>query len=445
MPVIKDRRSSLRVEVEGRALIHTNRDEFAARCVDLGLDGIAIRSTRSARPGERVTVEAWIAGQLFRIEAKLIRRQRTRGEYLLGLAFVDLDFDTQRRIEHTLFERLAGSPQGEFMRAFVAHAERVPPPVVREAVVEHTVVAGVLPVPVISGHTQIIALDQLPTADRTVIAPPPPRIDVVRAEMPALPPEPDPGVPDDAWLDDEMDTAQFRLLEAAQAKEREAAEREATEVALELEPELEPLAPPPEHTVVVTGFATSPDEGTAVTTDVLEPSLRERTLVTSDAPEPSPRERTLVTSDAPEPSPRERTLVTSDAPEPSSRKRTLVTSDGPEPSPRERTLVTSDSLERPPAERLPEATAERTLPFLRDLFPDPTPRNPASQLAAPERTAIVSARLAADSAVRPTLRALLDAAALLRGHAPGKRGPRVVVAVPHRTYRRVASTPWNDQ
>jgi hypothetical protein len=416
MPVVKDRRSSLRVEVEGRARIHTNRDEFAARCVDLGLDGIAVRSTRAARPGELVTLELQIDGQWLRSEAKLVRRQRTRGEYLLGLSFVDLDLDTRRRIEHMLFERLAGSPQGEFMRAFVAHADRVPPPAVREAAVEHTVVAGVVQVPVISGHTQVIVLDPLPTVDRTVIAPAPLRSDDVHVATPRTPlasplvvpselDQPAPGVPDGAWLDDEMDTEQFRLLEAAQA--REAAEREANEAAtLDFEPELarvEPQAPVPENTVVVSGFAV-PRERTAITTDVIEPShLRERTLVTSDAP--------------------------------------VL---------RERTLVTSDFLERPPAERtipvLPaEVLAERTLPFLRDLLPGHAHR-PTSLLGASERTAIVAPPPAADSAPRPTVRALLDAVALLRGPDPTqarKRGPRVVVAIPHRTHRRVASMPWN--
>jgi hypothetical protein len=391
MPVVKDRRSSLRVEVEGQARIHTNRDAFVARCVDLGLDGIAVRSTRAARPGELVTLELQIDGQRLRIEARLARRQRTRGEYLLGLAFVELDLDTQRRVEHTIFERLAGSPQGEFMRAFVAHADRVPPPVVRGSAVEHTVVAGTLMVPVISGHTQVIALDQLPTVDRTVIAPPPPRTDIVRAEAPAPPPGA-PGAPDDAWLDDEMHTAQFRLLEAAQAGELEVAEREASEVELELEPELlEPEAPPAEHTVVVTSFSTPPGESLALT-------------------ESLPRERTLVTSDSLERRPAEQTVPLR------------------------------------PAERVSEVPAERTLPFLRDL-PDPAPHNPTdSLLASTERTAIVTAQPAADSALRPTVRALLDAAALLRGPdpaRPGRRGPRVVVSIPHGTHRRIASTPWN--
>ena len=421
MPVVKDRRSSLRVEVEGQARIHTNRDAFVARCVDLGLDGIAVRSTRAARPGELVTLELQIGGQWLRIEARLVRRQRTRGEYLLGLAFVELDLDTQRRVEHTIFERLAGSPQGEFMRAFVAHADRVPPPVVRGSAVEHTVVAGTLMVPVISGHTQVIALDQLPTVDRTVIAPPPPRTDIVRTGAPAPLPAA-PGVPDDAWLDDEMHTAQFRLLEAAQAGELEAVEREVNEVELELEPELlEPEAPPAEHTVVVTSFATPPGESLAPT-------------------EPLPRERTLVTSDAPTPFPRERTLVTSDSPDPPLRERTLVTSDSLERRPAEQTVPLR------PAERVSEVPAERTLPFLRDL-PDPAPHNPTdSLLAAAERTEIVTAQPTADSALRPTVRALLDAAALLRGPDPARpvrRGPRVVVSIPHGTHRRIASTPWN--
>jgi hypothetical protein len=450
MPVVKDRRSSLRVEVEGRARIHTNRDEFDARCVDLGLDGIAVRSTRAARPGELVTVEAQIAGQRLRIEAKLVRRQRARGEYLLGLSFVDLDLDTQRRIEHMLFERLAGAPQAEFMRAFAAHADRVPPPAVHGGAIEHTVVAGVLQVPVISGHTQIVALDQLPTVDRTVIAPPPARTDVVYAEVPRMPQAPEllgppeepntapdeetPGVPDDAWLDDEMDTAQFRLLEAAQAREQAA--REANEAALE------PEAPAAENTVVVTGFATPPQERTSVT----------------DAPEPQPREHTLVTTDAPEPASRERTLVTTDAPDSPLRERTLVTTDAPDSPPRERTLITTNAAERPLAERtipllagepMPDVPGERTIPFLRDLLPDPAFRNlPALHLAPPERTAIVSARPAAALALRPTFRALLEAAALLRGPDPaqrGRRGPRVIVSIPHRTLRRVASTPWNQQ
>lgn len=413
MPV-KDRRSSVRVEIEGRARIFTHRDEFAGRCLDLGLDGIALRSTRAARPGELVTLEAVIDGQPLRVDAKLVRRQRAAGEYVLGLSFVDLDLDTQRRIEHLLFERLAGSPQAELMRAFVAHSDRVPPPATREGAVEHTVVASVQPVPVISGHTQVVSLSQLAMADHTMIAPLPERGETVVAalagvlEVPEEPdvPEVDPGVPDDTWLDDEMDTAQFRLLEAAQARER--AEREAEELELA---QLQPDDPVPEHTVVVGGFAIQP---------LVEPTQRERTLVTTDAPERPFVERTApLLSGELFPPPR-----TVGAPE----------------------AVAPTATLRVPLE--PEALGDRTVPFLRELLLGVRRLEPSPERHAPEHTAIVRPHPAdADAMLRPSLRALLEARALLRPVPPasGKRGPRVIVAIPHSKHRRVEATPWNQQ
>lgn len=469
MSVVKDRRSSLRVEVEGLARIHTEHGEVQGRCIDLGLGGIAIRSTRAPRPGEQVTVEAHIDGQPLRTEATLVRRHRVEGEYLLGLAFVDVDLDTQRRLEHLLFERLATAPQAGFMRAFVAHADRVPP-TTHHTRADRTVVAGVLEVPVISGHTQVIAVSRLPTVDRTVIAPAPQRSDAPRASGPTARAS-EPGAPDDAWLDDETDTAQFRLLEAAQAREAAQLELEDEDLAL-LEPQPPAAAEP---TVIVGGFATPPPrERTLVTGEAYEPSPRERTLVTADGPEPSPRERTLLTAEGPEPRARERTLVIGETTEPFPRARILVTGDTSERPPHERTLVTGNDSERPQRERtliagdaserplrertlvergaperpfadhtipllteaLPELPAERTIPFLRDLL-DPPPPGP------PRGPAVHAASISPSvlDASRPTLQALLDASALLRP-PQRKRGPRVIVSIPHRTIRRVAPTPW---
>jgi hypothetical protein len=466
MSVVKDRRSSLRIEVEGVARIHTDRGEFEGRCVDLGLGGIAIRSTRAPRSGEQVSVEAHVDGQHLRAEATLVRRHRVAGEYLLGLAFVDVDFDTQRRLEHLVFERLATAPQAGFMRAFVAHADRVPPPV-RHAASDRTVVSGILEVPVISGHTQVIALSRLTPADRTVIAPAPQRPEPLRADdRPAYAGEP--GTPDDAWLDDEMDTAQFRLLEAAQAKDATLLELEDEDLALLEPPEPasdpasdhtvvvggfstpEPSNPASDHTVVVGGFATPPPrELTLVTGEAFEQWPRERTLVTGETPEQWPRERTLVTDEGPERRARERTVVIGETTEPLPRERTLVTGEATPRTLGERTLVESGAPERPFAdhtiplitEPLPELPAERTIPFLRELFesmPPAPPREPG------ERTATISPPPVVDAS-RPTVQALLDATALLgRSGRRGKRGPRVIVSIPHRTFRRVASTPWKS-
>lgn len=424
---VKDRRSSLRVEVEGRARILTDRDEFAGRCLDLGLDGIALRSTRAARPGELVTLEAVVDGQQLRIDAKLVRRQRAGGEYLLGFSFVELDLDTQRRIEHLVFERLAGSPRADFMRAFVAHADRVPPPATRDGAGERTVVAGVLPVPVISGHTQVVAVAQLPMVDRTVIAPLPLRGETVVAEVPEVDPgvpEVDPGVPDDTWLEDEMDTAQFRLLEAAQARER--AEREAEGADVE-EPD-SPDEPAPENTVVVGGFAVPP--------------LVDHTEMVIEGEQP-PHQRTLVTTDAPE-----RPLVERTAP--------LLSGDllaPPRPHGVPEPVAPTHGFTQPVAVE-PDALADRTVPFLRDLLlgvrrlESSTLDRHAPGPMAPEHTMMVAPPPAeADAVLRPSLRAMLDAKALLRPDASsaGKRGPRVIVAIPHSQHRRVASAPWNQR
>lgn len=453
MPV-KDRRSSLRVELEGRARIRTDRDLFEGRCVDLGLHGIAIQSTRAVRPGEAVTLEALVDGQHLRMEATLVRRQRHRGDYVLGFEFVELDLDTQRRIEHLLFERVDGSPQAELMRAFVAHADRVPPPAARDDAGDRTVVAGTL-VPVISGDTQIVQVGMLPRVDHTVIAPPPSRGEtviapietVVEARPVASPPAEAPaetaGVPDDAWLEDEMDTAQFRLLEAAQA--REAAEQEAEQELARLDPD----EPVPENTVVVGGFSLPMLARPLVERTLVERTLVERTLV----------ERTVVTSDAPERTPVERTMVTSDPVERPLAERTATFAAGmPTPTPRTATTALSvidpDEHVTAPTEPFrtmgpeprPEPLAERTLPFLRDflvgLRSEPAVGGPRGEPE--ERTTITAGGLPVALALGPAARSLLDATALLRRPAPASRsGPRVIVAVPHHTYRRVAPTPWN--
>lgn len=453
---IKDRRSSVRVEIEGRARIFTHRDEFAGRCLDLGLDGIALRSTRAARPGELVTLEAVIDGQPLRVDAKLVRRQRAAGEYVLGLSFEDLDLDTQRRIEHLMFERLAGSPRAEFMRAFVAHADRVPPPVTREGAVEHTVLASMSQVPVISGHTQVVSMSQLALADRTMIAPLPERGETVVAELagvlevlevseePEEVPEDDPGVPDDTWLDDEMDTAQFRLLEAAQARER--AEREAEDLELA---QLQPDDPVPEHTVVVGGFAVQPlVEPTPLVREEERPP-NERTLVMGDATEPAPRQRTSIIADAPEPTERQRTLITTDAPERPLVERTAPLISGALfPPPRTvgapETVAPTSTL-RVPLE--PDAQGDRTVPFLRDLLLGVRRLDPSTpERHAPEHTALVRRDPTdADAVLRPSLRALLEAKALLRPDPPASSRPRVIVAIPHSKHRRVASAPWNQR
>jgi hypothetical protein len=452
MPVVKDRRSSLRVAIEGKVLVHTEREQFEGRCIDLGLDGIAIQSTRSTRSRKLVTLEAFIHGQHLRLDAVLARRQRLGGDYLMGLAFVDLDLDTRRRIEHIVFERLASTPQAGFMRAFVAHAERVPPPpAAREGAIEHTVVAGVMQVPVISGHTQIVDLAKLSMVDRTVIAPAPTRGDTVRADAAPLPeytPAPimAPVQFDDSWFDDEMDTAQFRLLEAQRAQEQ--ASKESSE---------------PEHTQVTD----EADEG---------PPASEHTQVTGDTDERPPTERTIVADPLRRAS--ERTQVTGDVDErPPASERTQVTGDVDErPPASERTQVTGDVDDRPLAERTavlapaplripswsvgaPEPvavvhTARATVVFELGSHPvaqwpvmaDPPSPPPLLRGEPAERTTTgtTEVRIPPALALRPTLRALLEAAALLRRPDPApRRGPRVIVAIPHRSYRRVAAEPWN--
>jgi PilZ domain len=383
MPVVKDRRSSLRVLIEGKALVQTERDQFEGWCVDLGLDGIAIRSTRAARSRERVTLELLVHGQWLGLPAVLARRQRIGGEYLMGLRLVALDLDMRRHIEHLVFERLEGSPQAAFMRAFVAHAERVPP--LGEGhggPIEHTVVAAAHPVPVISGHTQIVSIAHLSSGDRTVIAPPPPRSDTLPsgAEPAHMPPAVmAPVVSTDAWFEDEMDTAKLRLLEA----------------------ELGPAD------------ATDEPEPTVVTGDADERLVERTTLLFGDAA-PAPIERTEVFFGDAAPSPTERTAVFSDA--------------TPLPVPLLHTATLALGFAIDP-DLPPFGDGERTVPLLRGSLPPPPTTTPRSH-AAP--------------ALRPTLRAVQDATNLLRGPDPTRRrGPRVIVSLPDRTHRRSAPEPWN--
>ncbi len=432
MPIVKDRRRSLRVEIEGTARIRTDRDAFEGRCIDLGLHGLALRSSRAVRPGDRVSLEVLLHGQHLRLEAVLVRRQRHAGDYLLGLAFVDLDLDAQRRLEHAVFERLDGTPHAELMRAFVAHADRVPPTAARDDAGDRTMVSGEVLVPVISGHTQVVSLDDVLVLDRTVIAPPPPRRDTVLAPVLGARAHASSGIPEEVAPEDDLDTAQFRLREAAQAEQaRGTPER------------LAPDAPVPEDTVMV-GALSLPlpiDRTEAIPLDD-DPPSGERTLVTFDA---LPRTRTLVASDAPEPPPRERTLVTSDAPEPPPRERTLVERTLPllgergTPEAVARTRTTTLALAHeaaPPSSAEPPSVTvvERTLPFAsasRKASGHPVPTGDAtvpSQGTAPRRA---------------SAQALLDAAALLRSHeASVRRGPRVIVAIPHRTQRRARAWPW---
>lgn len=451
MPVVKDRRRSLRVELEGPARILTDRDEFDGQCVDLGLDGLAIRSTRAARPGELVTLEALLDGQSLRMDAKLARRQRLGGDYILGFAFVDLELDVQRRIEHLVFERVAGSPQGEFMRAFVAHADRVPPPVSRDDGGERTVVVGTLPVPVISGYTEVIPLEPSSMGDRTVVATPPPRSEA--RPIDASTPAEDAAVPE-AWPDDEPDTARFRLLESGPEDDAPAHEDDAWAMALDPDESFPRRTPMPsdvapqsssEHTVVVGPPVAPPPRITLVATDVEPPPPSERTVVVGPPVEPMPSERTVVASHPSEPPPSERTVVVGRPIEPPS-EHTVVVGHASEHPLVERTAPLLPPSLAPPAGHV-DGTAERTLPFLHDLLPEPRP-GLGFGLGRPrelvEHTTVSAPRPLPALALLPSMRALLDAAALLRRPEPApRRGPRVIVAIPHRTYRRAAAMPWN--
>src|SRR5690606_21947387 len=233
MRVVRDRRSSLRVAVDGEAVVYTTRDVIEGRCVDLGRDGVAIRSTRAARNKEPATLDLRLEGQRVRLEAVLARRQRIHGDYLMGFAFVQLDPEARACIDRVIAERLAGSPEGEQLLALAALAAARPAaPMQRESAertAERTVVAAAgLIVPVISGHTQVVAMDRLPTApqgDRTVVAPPPSRTDPVRMPSEPVRSPPPTFAPvsfDDSWFEDEMDTAEYDLPEATDEPDAEA-------------------------------------------------------------------------------------------------------------------------------------------------------------------------------------------------------------------------------
>lgn len=409
MGVVRDRRSSLRVVIDGEAVVYTERDVIEGRCLDLGRGGLAVRSTRAARAKTPVTLELYVDGQRLRIEAVIARRQRHLGDYVMGLRFAVLDPDTSARIDRMIVERLAGTPHAELLLALAAHAAAAAAPPITEPLpaADRTVVASGYIVPVITGLTQVIPIDRIATVDRTVVAAPPPRIDDADPRTEPLPRVPAPPLTfDESWFDDEVDELdQLDGLDDPfdepiddiaepgvpggpldEMDEMDTAELRLREAGAHAEPEPEPTATP-DRTVVA-------PEPTVVTTASELPAARpERTWTwvlpnhaVDGAPEPVAPKHTA-------------TMV---LPSPDAEPERTATSTIPLPPP---PLVGHDRSQRP---------AEATLPFLATL--------------------------------RPSQRALLSAVALLRtatDETRVPRGPRVIVSIPHQRYRRRSGSPWN--
>lgn len=424
MGVVRDRRSSLRVVIDGEAVVYTERDVIEGRCLDLGRGGLAVRSTRAARAKTPVTLELYVDGQRLRIEAVIARRQRHLGDYVMGLRFAALDPDTSARIDRMIVERLAGTPHAELLRALAAHAAAAAAPPITEPLpaADRTVVASGYIVPVITGLTQVIPIDRIATVDRTVVAAPPPRIDDAGPRTEPLPRAPAPPLMfDESWFDDEVDeldeldglddplgdpldepfddiaepgAPDGPLGEMDEMDEMDTAELRLREAGAHAEPEPEPTATPePEPTATPDRTVVAP-EPTLVTFASEPPAARpERTWTwvlpnheVDGAPEPVAQQRTA-------------TMV---LPSPDAEPERTATSTIPLPPP---PLVGHDRSQRP---------AEATLPFLATL--------------------------------RPSQRALLAAVALLRtaiDETRGRGGPRVIVSIPHQRYRRRSGSPWN--
>lgn len=76
------------------------RGVVRCQCVDLSNGGLLVLSPKSARPRQRAFVETNFGGHAFHLPAVVVRRKRTRGGYLLGLRFTEID----ERLQATLDE-----------------------------------------------------------------------------------------------------------------------------------------------------------------------------------------------------------------------------------------------------------------------------------------------------------------------------------------------------
>jgi hypothetical protein len=102
MRVVNDRRSSTRVTVRGEALVHTPQGPTQCRCLDISPTGMSLVSPRPVKPGQRVHIEASFKGQRLVLDARVIRRNRSRDGHVLGVRFDGLGVPARQQLAEVL-------------------------------------------------------------------------------------------------------------------------------------------------------------------------------------------------------------------------------------------------------------------------------------------------------------------------------------------------------
>jgi len=424
MRVVKDRRSSLRVAIEGEVFVYTERDRLEAQCLDLGMDGMLVRSAWPTYSRRLLTVEAFVGGERLRLDAELVRHREIDEGHELALRFVDVTPATAAALERIIVARLRASTRRGHAQAFEAGALRGsaagsvgPEP---EPEPEHepdTERAFARPGPVISGLTEVMERGE-PVGGFTMIAPPP------RAEPPVVADARGSAVHFDAsWDEEEADTARFRrITDDVGPGHTERLDREGR-----------PL--PPERTVIVAADDLAPPPEP-------ERTRLERTMiVAADDVVPPPRseqgERTMIIAAddlAPPPRPEPATPPDRVTPPGQDHRSRLVTA-----------AAAAEASPSARASREPSRSISGTLssPHEPHIEPEPEPEPEAPPLlrgggttpsVEPEPGPAGTTR---QPSSRPSQRALQQARAMLAtGSPPGmpRRRPRVIVSIPHRTY-----------
>jgi len=386
------------VAIPGDVLVYTDKDRLEGQCVDLGMGGMKVHSAWPTYTRRLVALEAFVAGERLRLDAELLRHEEVSEGHALVFRFVDTPKQTQRALERIILDRLAESSQRDYERAFEVGALGGGGPRGPESRSGRSEGA---PVPVISGSTQAIAVEA-PAVERghTMIASASPAAGAaqVGASETAV-------FFDESWDEEEADTSRFRRITDDVGPGH----------TVRMDREGRPLPPEPTMMVSVAEVIAARGGPGASST---------RPLAELGPPNDEVEPRT---------------------------ERMVRGAPGGRPVPQDkldRTMIVSAAELSPPAPEVPEVPVSSTTASERPAQARSGPTSPPEPVAPPLlRGGVLSAPrslhgdLEVDTvaAVRPSQRALLDAKALLRprsgGAAPPRR-PRVIVTIPHHTYRR---------
>jgi hypothetical protein len=102
MRVVNDRRGSIRVTVRGEAFLHTPQGSLRCRCLDLSPTGMSMVSAQAIKARQWVRVESSFKGQRLVLDARVVRRTRTRDGHVLGMRFEGLSGAAKEQLEVVL-------------------------------------------------------------------------------------------------------------------------------------------------------------------------------------------------------------------------------------------------------------------------------------------------------------------------------------------------------